>query len=228
MFEEYMSVLSASPLFLGFEQPEISALIDCFRAKIAFYDRGEIILLFGEKVERIGILLDGYVDIVQQDFWGNQMLLSRIGPGQIFADSFVLAKVDALPFTAFSHRRAAVLWLEYVKMKAVCVKACTYHLKLVENLLSISAKKNINLLTKINHLSKRTLREKLLSYLSYQARMANNNVFTIEFNRQGLADYLGVDRSALSAELSRMQRDGLLSYKKNVFELHHDVSAIEE
>lgn len=215
-----MAVLLESPLFEGFTQDDLLTMLGCFNAKIHTYKRGEVIFTVGQKVQKVGVILTGHVDTVQEDYWGNAFLLGRFRPGQVFADSFVLAGADALPFSAISVARTAVLFLDYPQVVMPCGDTCPCHTRLITNLLSISAKKNIFLLTKLNHVTKHSVREKILTYLSWESKKAGKNEFSIQYNRQGLANYLDMDRSTLSSELAKLQKEGILSYDRNTFALH--------
>lgn len=218
--QTYFSVLLDSPLFEGFDPDQLQRLLDCVHATQHTYQKNEIIFPAGGTVDAISVILQGHVDTVQEDFWGNQVLLGRFRPGQIFADSFVLAQSDALPFTAISVRRSVILMLAYPRILTVCARTCRCHTPLVKNLLSISARKNIFLLQKVNHVTQRTVREKLLAFLSSRAAKEGSSRFILPYTHQSLADYLAVDRSSVSSELRKLQREGLLSYDKNMFELH--------
>lgn len=217
--EKYLDVMLDSPLFEGLTREDLEKILDCLHGAVQEYSRGEIIYHEGEKVTKIGLILEGFVDMVQEDAWGNRMLLGRFRAGQVFADSFVLAGDDSLPFTSTSVRKTVVLMMPYAGILSPCASVCACHTQLMANLLSISAKKNISLLRKINHITQHSVREKLQAYLSAEARKKGSNHFTIQYNRQGLANYLAIDRSTLSAELSKMQQEGLLTYNKNTFTL---------
>lgn len=121
--------------------------------------------------------------------------------------------------SVLASERCEILFLEIQRVFTVCSPACGYHSRLIRNLLTIMARKNLMLTRKIDHMSQRTIREKVMAYLSCEAERWGNEAFEIPFNRQQLADYLAVDRSALSAELSRMQKDGLIEYGKNRFRI---------
>lgn len=216
---EYEHILLASPLFEGIASSDLPAMLSCLGFVRKAFKKHGIIYAAGDTAFRMGVLLEGRVDIVQEDFWGNQGILSRLMPGDIFAESFVLAQAEAIPVGVMAAEDSQVLFLEYNRILHTCTNACTFHDRLIANLLSITARKNIALTQKMEHLTKRTTREKLLSYLSSQARQAGAKQFAIPYDRQALADYLAVDRSAMSAELGRMRREGMLNFHKNQFEL---------
>lgn len=220
--EKYFEVLLHSPVFRGISREGIEDILKCFSAQTRTYKKGEIIFEAEEHVAVISVILAGHVDTVQEDYWGNQVLLGRFRPGHVYADSFVLAQAETIPFTAISVRQTTVIDLPYNRMIQVCEKACTAHSQLIANLLSISAKKNIFLLRKIRTITQHTVREKVMYFLSESARRAGSNSFTVPLNRQALADYLAVNRSSLSTELSRLQKEGALTYKGNDFVLHEE------
>ena len=164
-------------------------------------------------------MLTGNVHVIQEDFWGNRTILANIEPGELFGEAFSCAGLDKLPVSVLAVQDSEVLMIDYRKIITTCSSSCVFHTALIHNMLRILADKNVMLTQKMELLTKNTTREKLLAYLSLQAQQAGSTKFNIPFNRQGLADYLSVDRSAMSAELSKMQKDGVLVYKKNRFEL---------
>lgn len=211
--------LSQCALFAGIPQEDYGAVLACLDGSVRTLARKETVFAAGTEDFALGVVLEGSVDIVQEDFWGNQGLLARLSSGGIFAESFVLAQMPRLPVSVTAGQDTTILLLDYRRILRSCGKDCTFHERLVENLLSVLARKNIALTEKMELVTRRTLREKLLAYLSAQAKAAASSHFTIPYDRQALADYLAVDRSALSRALSEMQREGLLRYHKNSFEL---------
>ena len=151
--------------------------------------------------------------------YGNRSILAKLDAGNLFGESFALAEIKTLPVSVISTTDSELLFIECQKLATPCTNACSFHSKLIQNMLGIVSKSNISLTKKIEYSSKRTTREKLLAYLSSEAQKADNNKFSIPFNRQELADYLTVDRSAMSAELSKLRNDGFINYNKNNFEL---------
>lgn len=217
--EAYMKVLMNCPLFAGCGEDEITSMLQCLSGKKKTCEKKEFLFSAGDTKYEMGVLLQGQVDILQEDFWGNQGILTRLAPGDIFAESFVLARVSQLPVSIMATERSHVLLLDYGRIVHSCSNACAFHERLIDNLLAIVARKNITLTRKLEHVTKRTIREKLLAFFSSRAKEEGGSNFSIPYDRQGLADYLGVDRSALSRELSNMQREGLLSYQGNRFTL---------
>lgn len=217
--KNYFSFLTRIPLFRGIASQDLPGMLDCLNARTSAYQKGEVVLLEGQPVRDVGIVLSGKIRIIKEDFMGNRTILAEIPPGGLFAESFSCAGTDRLPVTAVSAAESEILWIDYRRIVTTCSSACGFHTKLIENMLAILASKNILLNQKIRHLARRTTREKLLSYLSDQMERHQSRAFDIPFSRQELADYLCVDRSAMSAELSRLQREGVLKFQRSHFVL---------
>ncbi|MDL2209508.1 Crp/Fnr family transcriptional regulator [Desulfovibrio sp. OttesenSCG-928-O18] len=211
--------ITRSPLFAGIEESQLESLLDCLTAVKRQYGKDEFVFVAGGKATSVGIVVSGGVRVLQEDFWGHRAILAHIGPGGLFGEAFSCAEKDALPVSVIASEQSTILLIDYRKIVTSCSSACVFHARLVMNMMRILAEKNILLTRKIEHLSKRTTREKLLSFLSAQAVFAKSTTIEIPFNRQELADYLCVDRSALSRELGAMQSEGLINYDKNSFEL---------
>ncbi|MCQ4794793.1 Crp/Fnr family transcriptional regulator [Anaerofustis stercorihominis] len=220
---EYIKVLKNCYLFHGVTIDEIDKMLLCLNNQIKEYKKGDFILRAGDRVNNIGIVLRGCVNIIKEDFWGNRTIIGQSEVGALFAESFVFANNCELSVSVISKEETEVLFLNVEKIITKCSASCEYHQKIIENLLNIICKKNIMLTKKMDYLAKKTTREKLLSYLSAQSLEKLNATFEIPFNREQLAEYLCVDRSAMSKELSKLKRDGILDYKKNKFTLFEDI-----
>ena len=218
------TLLANTALFRGASPQEAEAMLNCLGAAERGYTKGEQIYRSGDYVTDLGMVLSGSVLIQTDDLWGNTTVLDRIGPGQIFAETYACVPGEPLMVDVVAAEGTQVLFLNVERVLRVCSHTCAHHSKLIRNLLLLSAQKNLNLSRKIFYTSSKTIRGRLLSYLSYQARRNGTPSFTIPFNRQQLADYLNVERSALSNELSKMQRDRLLVVEKNHFTLTRDSS----
>ena len=164
-----------------------------------------------------GAVLEGGVNIVRPDIWGNENIIGHILPGEVFAETYACSQRAPMMADVMTTAKTTVLFLDVGKVVKSCASSCSHHARLVRNLLMIMASKNLNLAQKINHITPKSIRERLLSYLSSEAVKQGKKEIEVPFNRQQMADYLAVDRSALSNELSKMQRDGLLHYHKNHF-----------
>lgn len=214
-----MTFLTTTPLFRGMEPQDISSMLCCLRARQQSFAKGQVIYQAGDCVTAMGMVLEGSVRIQRDDFWGNTSILSVLQPGQMFAETYACVPHEPLMVSVVAEQPSTVLFLETPRMLQVCSNGCTFHQKLVENLLMISAEKNLSLSRKIACTTAKTIRGRLLTYLSHQAQRQQSASFQIPFQRQQLADYLNVERSALSNELSKMQRDGLLKVDGRQFVL---------
>lgn len=214
-----LQFLSNTLLFRGAAPKEIEAMLACLQAQTKTYARGETILHAGDTVTAVGLVLSGSVSIEQDDAWGNKSILDHVHPGQLFAETYACLPGEVLMINAVAAQPCEVLFLETSRMLHICSNACEFHNKLVRNLLTIASGKNLALSRRIFHTSSKSIRGRLLSYLSFQAAQSGSREFDIPFNRQQLADYLSVDRSALSNELGKMQREGLLRARHSHFVL---------
>lgn len=215
--KKYLSIIQKSSLFSGVSEKELEAMLTCLSPVMTEYAKNQFVLRFGDSVTSMGLVLSGNVHIVREDFWGNRNILSQAAPGQMFAESYVCTQGATLGVSVIAAEAATILSLELRRILTSCTSACEFHTRLIRNLLSVLAEKNLMLNDKLTHMAQRTTREKLLSYLSTEALRQGSSSFDIPFNRQQMADYLSVDRSAMSNELCKMRDEGLLSFSKNRF-----------
>ena len=215
----FYHLLAASPLFQGIEESKYDELLSCLNSRITTFHKDETIIQKGSTLDEFGFVLSGHLHIVRYDYWGNRNILSELSEGDLFAESYACIPEKEVELSVVAADKCEILFLKADHITANCPHSCTYHTQLAKNLLAIIAMKNILLTKKINHLSKRSTREKLLSYLQDISVEKHSPSFLIPFNRQELADYLCVDRSALSSELSKMKKEGILQYEKNSFHL---------
>lgn len=214
-----MEWLKDTPLFFGMEEEIIRQGLSCLGMWEKTYEKGEYIFLSGDAAGLIGILRSGSASVVKEDYWGNRSVYTKIYPGELFGEAFCFAQAAQVPVNVVSLESCEILFLRAEKITRPCAECCTFHTQLIGNLIRILSGKNILLTEKIGYMSQPTTREKLLSYLSSEAAKQGKERFEIPFNRQELADYLSVDRSAMSNELSKLGREGLLEYHKNRFRL---------
>ena len=212
-------LLSNSKLFKGMSEEEIKTMLSCLGAVTKKYKRGEDIYRVGESIQLFGMVVEGGVNIESDDLWGNKSILSHIEPGFIFGETYASIPGEALLVNAVATENTEILFLNAYRVLETCPNTCGHHEKLIKNLLRISAQKNLMLSRRILHTSSKSIRGRLLAYFSDQAKLSGSYKFTIPFNRQQLADYLNVDRSAMSNELSKMKNDGIIEIDKNTFTL---------
>lgn len=208
-----------SPLFEGIRREDFRAMLRCIGYHQRSYRRGETVAFEAEELQHLGILLSGAVDMIKEDIWGGKTLLLRMHRDEMFGETFVCGSETASTVTFTVAEDATILFLPFRKVMHTCSMACEFHQRLTENMVGILAAKNRELIRKIEVISKKTLREKILAYLSIQAQRSGSRYFEIPLGRLELADYLCADRSALSRELSSMRGEGLIDYDKNMFRI---------
>ena len=217
--EKYYSQIKNSPVFYGMNDSELQGLLECFNARIKHFEEGEMIIRQGYRITNIYLILDGAVNIEKDSYWGRRIIITQLSVNDNIALAFVASKNTESNIDAVAASDTRVLVLSYEKCTSMCQNACTRHKVLINNLFDILSKENIELIQKIENVSQKTIRDKLLTYFSNEARKRKSHSFEIPFNRQDLADYLNIDRSAMSFELSKLQKEGIIRYNKNHFEL---------
>ena len=210
-------LIITNPLFRGITAGDMDRMFRCMSVKTAHYQKDAILLMSGAAVDFIGLIMSGSLQIVKEEINGNSTILAKISVPELFGETFACAGVTESPVTIRAAEDVDVLFIDYRRIVQTCSSACPFHTRLIENMLSLIAQKNLMLSHKIDILSKRTTREKLLCFFDRQR--GSSRSFTIPFNREEMASYLCVDRSAMSHELSKMRNEGLLRYQKNSFEL---------
>ena len=208
-----------TPLFEGIAPEDRKAMLGCVGYHLAQFHRGDIVALEGENVKHIGIVLSGAVDMVKEDIWGNKTMLVRMGKDDIFGESFACGSDTLSVVTFLVSEDARILFMPFGRVMRSCAMSCEFHHRLTENMVRIIADKNRDLMRKVEVVSKRTTREKLLTYLSLQAQLQGTRYFEVPLSRVELAEYLCVDRSAMTRELAKMKADGLIDYDKNCFRM---------
>ena len=216
--------LSKTVLFRGMTGTDIENMLDRLGAKQRHFSKGDIFFQAGDVIRSLGLVLSGHVNIENDDIWGNKSILDNIGPGQVFAETYACIPGEPMMVSVVASEAVDVLFLNVGQGIQNSSGENPGWGRLIQNLLAVSAQKNLNLSRRIFHTSPKSIRGRLLSYLSYQAARQRSLQFTIPFNRQQLADYLSVDRSAMSNELSKMQREGLLTVNRNYFVLKVEAS----
>ncbi|MCX7841830.1 MAG: Crp/Fnr family transcriptional regulator [Clostridia bacterium] len=217
--KKYLKQLQKNAIFNNFNEADLESIIKCLSSRLVSYKKKDIIILQGDHVNFIGIVLTGGIQIVKEDMEGNINILTHLGVNDIFAEAFACADIDESPVTVQAIEDCEILFIDCKKIVKTCHNACIFHSTLIGNMLALLSKKNIALSQKIEILSKRTTREKLLAFFNAQAQINHSKKFTIPYNREGLANYLCVDRSALSRELCNMRDEGLIRFAKNEFEI---------
>jgi CRP-like cAMP-binding protein len=217
--KEFIPMLKRTKLFSGVGDDDISTMLTCLGARLLTYKKGEHVLRQGEHLSDILVLAEGSLHIQRDDYWGNRSILGHIGVGEIFGEAYVAPECGTLLNDVIAVEDSAVFFFDVKRVISTCSSACRFHTMVVQNLFFAISEKNRGLVQKLDYMSRRTTREKLLSYLSEEAKKQNSASITLPFNRQQLADYLSVDRSAMSNELCKMRDEGILEFEKNRFRL---------
>lgn len=212
--------ISKTVLFQEMDKNAIEELLQYLSVKEKTYQKGEVIYHMGDSVQSIGIVVSGSVNITKGDVWGNETLLDHVVCGQVFAETYACVQTEPMMVEVVAAQETKIIFLHIGNLLQRKLPACRCYEQFLKNLIQVMASKNLHLSRKMSHVTPKTIRERLLSYLSYEAVKHRSREFDIPFNRQQMADYLLVERSALSKELSKMQREGMLTYRKNHFRLY--------
>lgn len=208
-----------SPLFDDITPEDRKTMLGCIGYHIGTFQKGDIVAFEDENIKHIGILLSGTVDMIKEDLWGNKTMLVRMRKDELFGETFACGEDNLSVVTFMVSEDAKILFIPFDRVMHSCTMACVFHHRLIENMVHIIANKNRDLMRKVEVVSKRSIREKLLTYLSIQAQAQESRYFEIPLGRVELAEYLCVDRSALTRELVKMKDDGLIDYDKNCFRI---------
>lgn len=217
--KKMLETLQTCVLFRGIEAENIQPLLGCLNARTKTFEKRETILAEGSPARWIGVVLEGTAQIAQVDYYGNRSIVGGVGTGDVFGEAFACAGVQALPVTVAANEACRVLLIDCQRILHPCQSACGFHQQLITNLMQTLAMKNILFHQKSEIASKRTTRDKLMTYLMQQAKKTGSNCFDIPFDRQELADYLQVDRSGLSVQISRLCKEGVIRSRRKHFEL---------
>lgn len=217
--EKYLEILKRTQLFSGVSNSEITAMLNCLQASQLTFRKGDYVFREGEHIDTITVLVEGKLLVQHDDFWGNRNIVNVIQVGEMFGEAYVAPDSGSLLNDVIAEEDSVVIFFDVKRILTVCSAACRFHSMVVQNLFFAISEKNRKLVQKIGHMSKRSTRAKLLSYLSEEAKRHNRHHFTIPFSRQQLADFLCVERSAMSNELCKMRDEGLLQFEKNEFTL---------
>lgn len=217
--EKNFDILKKNPLFRGLNEEELADILRNAGARTKSVKADEYLLRVGDTTSELGCVLRGSVLVIQEDIWGHRNIMNLVPTGDNFAETFAAAGEVPLNVNVVAHEDSEILFVDVNRLLSMQGADSAHRSIVVRNLISVLAKKTMAFNEKVTHISRRTTREKLLSYLSAQSQRQGSRSFTISFNRQQLADYLCVERAAMSVELSKLQAEGILSYHKNYFEL---------
>lgn len=216
--KKYLCVLKRSKLFENVDEADIEAMLGCLEAREAHFSEGEYVYTQGQRIDRVSVLAEGRLIVQNDDYWGNRSIITAVSPGEMFGQAYLAG--ESVMNDVVAAEDSVVISFDAERILTSCSSACRFHAAVTRNLCYSLSEANLRLVNKLAHMSKRTTREKLMSYLSFMAKQAGSSAFAIPFDRQQLADFLSVDRSAMSTELGKMRKEGLITYKRNRFSLN--------
>jgi len=217
--KEYLPVLKKTKLFAGVGEDEIGAMLTCLGAVFRTYKKGEYVFRQGDFLREIMVLAEGKLHIQNNDYWGNCSIIHVVEVGEMFGEAYIAPDSGTILNDVAAVEPAVVIFFDVNRILHVCPSACKFHAKVVQNLFYAISGRNRKLVSKLRIASRRTTRDKLMEYLSEEAKRQGKSSFRIQFNRQQLADFLSVDRSAMSSELGKMRDEGLIEFERNRFTL---------
>lgn len=215
--KKYFEILRKCPLFNQIEDENLLRMLSCFGAKVEFFDKKYTIFAEGTRAKHIGIVLSGSAQVIQMDYYGNRSILLGVEPSEMFGEAFACAEVNSMPVAVVANEPSEIMLIDCNHILHTCNNNCGFHQQIIFNLMKNLATKNIMFQQRIEITSKRSTREKLMTYLMFQAKKMKSSSFDIPFDRQELADYLEVDRSGLSAEISKLRKEGIIENHKKHF-----------
>ena len=217
--KKYLDVLHICPLFKNIADDNLLRMLNCLGARVEFFDKKYTVFAEGNPAKFIGIVLSGSVQMTMTDFYGNRSIVAVSEQGEMFSEAFACAEVKNVPLSVIASEPSEIMLIDVSHILHTCENNCGFHQQLIFNLMSNLAQKNIQFHQKLEIISKRSTREKLLAYLSFCEKKAGTQRFEIPFDRQELADFLGVERSGLSSEIGKLKKEGIINADKNYFEI---------
>ena len=219
--ENKMDVLKKTPLFAGIDKGDVRSMLDCLSAKQADYKKNEIIVMAGDNLKNIGIVVAGQLQVYKEDSYGNRTIMATLEPPELYGEAICCAGLSESPVNVAANEDSLVLLLDFPRILNICSNTCTFHSKLIENMLYVLGQKNLFLQNRMDIVTGKSVRAKVLAYLE---SFGSGGIITIPLNREQMAEYLCTDRSALSHELAKMKKEGLIDYHKNSFKIYDTVS----
>lgn len=217
--EKELEILERSTLFRDISPEKLSDMLSCLSAERKEYFEGELVLREGGSAKDVGLVLSGHAVSLKTDSLGKELVLTLLEPGSFLGILVAASREQVSPVSVRAGSPLSVIFFPAAKLSSPCEKACPEHAFLVRNFFAAVAEKSLSLNDRIDCLVRRTVREKITVYLCHMAKVRGSREFLIPFDREAMAGYLNVERSALSRELSRMKEDGLIEYRKNKFRL---------
>lgn len=212
-------LVKSCPLFRGIDPADLGGMLKCLSAREVTPARGEFIMASPGTAPLMGVVLEGEVEMISEDYFGKKSLLTVLSVGSVFGESYSCVKARNRTIAYQASGKCRVLLLDYDRILHACKLVCRFHHRMIENMVELIAEKNLELIEKLEVTSRTSIREKLLTYLTRQAERTGSATFQVPMGRTELAEYLCTDRSAMTRELSRMREEGLIDFDKRTFTL---------
>lgn len=216
---EYFSLLKSTKIFSDANEFECQAMMFCFKTRFKSFDKNEKIITEGDSVSDVCLILKGSANILNEDDLGNISIISRVGFGEVFGLEELNNKMECYKNNLVAKEKCLVMFMNAHRLMNMCENKCKRHELIIKNLMSTLLDNNKILLEKLNILSKKSTREKLLAYFKLCAEKNDNTYFEIPFNKTELANFLSVDRSAMSTELNKLKSEGIIDFDKKQYRL---------
>lgn len=220
ILKQFLDILMKCPLFAGLSEEEILTSLHSLGATVRQIPKNQYIIRAGDRTDCISLLVSGSALVIQEDLWGNRNIMTKLSPSDYFAEAFAVIPDAILSVSVTATDECIIIEISMNRLLAAGTSLSHQQNLLIKNLITALAKKTLMFNDKITHMSRRKTRDKLLSYLSVEAIRQGSLSFDIPFDRQQLADFLCVERAAMSAELSKLQKEGFLKTDHSHFELN--------
>lgn len=217
--QQYHEILKKCALFKDFKEQDMESLLSCLNCHTKFYKSDEFVFLSGDTIQHVSIVLNGALDLLKENPAGNNHLIAFLGPSHIFAEGIVCTNNRISPVSVRVKRDSTILFIPYERITKPCGNLCSYHTRIINNMMMVLAEKNYNLNTKLELLMMKGMREKLAAYLLLEAKHSNGSTFQIIPNRNELSEFLNVSRTSMCRELGRMKDDNIIDYYQNSFKI---------
>ncbi len=205
-------------LFEGLDNEHTDAIKKCLKMYEIEYDKNNFIWHAGDTPKYVYLIVSGQVNLIIEDIKGNREIIMTFSENTSFGEAYAFSN-EKYRISAVAKVKTKLIRMNKEEILSTCAKNCDFHKQIIKNLVIMLAEKNLIQNTKIDYLSKKSIRDKLSFYLFSESSKARGNVLYLNLNREELADFLGVDRSALSREMSKMKAENLIDYKKNKIEI---------
>jgi len=213
MYLEWIDTLKSTLLFHGIGSESLDIMLDCLKPTVRRYKQREIVAVYGQPFQGIGIIASGKVALTKETYSGNRIMMGILDAGDIFGETVAFSDHQIWPMTVIAHEDCVLLFLPPDKITGTCSNICASHSTLIMNMLQILSNRALMLNKKIEHISANNIRGKISSYLLDIYRQTKKDTFTIPMKRHEMADYLSIPRPSLSREMGLMRDAGIIEFE---------------